>query len=414
MSRERAPFFGARTRRRLARSLLTRSSPVYVQYYVTARCNLACEQCNVIYANADVEEASTEDARRIAENLAAIGTSIVLLTGGEPFLRKDLPEIVRAFGERGIHVRLQTNGAASPAALEACVAAGARDISISLDSLAPELQDSINGGFPRSWERAIRTIALVNRTLPEDAFAALGCVLAPRNLEQVTDVVRFADAIGWYVSLVPAHTTPWSAPMSFRTTDPAVRFPEMLHWRVESVLDEVRAMRDAGSNVYDSDAYLDDVLRYVRGEPVRWRDRNGGVCDSPDLYFAVLPNGDLAVCCDHRLDDSPSLVDRDFPERFWLGDCRARAAAVARVCPGCMFGSFPEMSITARYLRPLLNRTLHFQFGRRRRLVPLAAEEMFSLAAEIRGRNPGAYARPAAPGAMAAAPATAATSDAAP
>ena len=66
----------------LASSVLMRENPLYVQYYVTARWNLRCEQCNVIYANADQEEATTAQARAIAENLAAIGTSIVLLTGG--------------------------------------------------------------------------------------------------------------------------------------------------------------------------------------------------------------------------------------------------------------------------------------------------------------------------------------------
>ena len=43
-------FFSLRTKARLARSILTRDHPVYVQFYVTARCNLECEQCNIIYS----------------------------------------------------------------------------------------------------------------------------------------------------------------------------------------------------------------------------------------------------------------------------------------------------------------------------------------------------------------------------
>ena len=74
--------------------------------------------------------------------MAEIGVCIVLLIGGEPFVRRDLPEIVRAFTEVGIHVRLQTNGLATKQALEACIANGAKDISISLDSLRPGKQDN--------------------------------------------------------------------------------------------------------------------------------------------------------------------------------------------------------------------------------------------------------------------------------
>jgi organic radical activating enzyme len=57
---------------------------LYVQFYVTARCNLTCKQCNIIYANADIGEVSVAQVKAIAANLAAIGTGVVLLTGGEP------------------------------------------------------------------------------------------------------------------------------------------------------------------------------------------------------------------------------------------------------------------------------------------------------------------------------------------
>jgi cyclic pyranopterin phosphate synthase len=73
--------------------------------------------------------------------------AIVLLTGGEPFARKDLSEIIYAFESRGIHVRMQTNGFASEEQIAKAVEAGGRDISISLDSLNPERQDNINGDF---------------------------------------------------------------------------------------------------------------------------------------------------------------------------------------------------------------------------------------------------------------------------
>ena len=52
------------------------------------------------------------DIQRIADNFAKMGVAIILLTGGEPFVRKDLPEIIKAFESRGIHVRMQTNGLA--------------------------------------------------------------------------------------------------------------------------------------------------------------------------------------------------------------------------------------------------------------------------------------------------------------
>ena len=70
---------------------------LYVQFYITARCNLACEQCNIIYSDAKHQEMNIDQINNVAENLKKIGVNIVLLIGGEPFVRKDIHHIVQAF-----------------------------------------------------------------------------------------------------------------------------------------------------------------------------------------------------------------------------------------------------------------------------------------------------------------------------
>ncbi|WIM05124.1 MAG: radical SAM protein [Candidatus Nitricoxidivorans perseverans] len=370
---------------RLAASAFTKASPAYVQFYVTARCNLACEQCNIIYANADQEEVSTEGCRRIAENLARIGTSVVLLTGGEPFIRKDLPRICKAFLDNGIHPRIQTNGFASREQLEAVADVGVRDISVSLDALSPSVQDRINGGFDRSWERTIETIATINEIFPENSFAALGCVLSPSNIGQISDVVRFATEIGWWLSLVPVHVTNPARPRNFRTFDSSLSFkPEELP-RVRAVLDSVKAMRDHGFAVYDSDEYLDDIYRFVAGEPVRWRHRNRNVCDSPFLYFAIQPNGDMAVCCDYRLGESHPVQSPDFVEKYYGDELHREVEAITSSCDGCMYGSFPEISISTRYFISMARRARLFLIdgASRRKLAHYPAGQLFQLAADL-------------------------------
>lgn len=373
---------------RLATSVLTKDQPAYVQFYVTARCNLTCEQCNIIYANADQEEATTEQCFRIAENLAKIGTSVVLLTGGEPFIRKDIVEIAGAFIKNGVHPRLQTNGLATRKQLEDMVRVGAHDISISLDSVVPDLQDTINGAFPKSWMRAIRTISTVNELFPEDSFAALGCVLAPRNIDHIEGVIELATRIGWWVSLVPAHTTPAVTPRGFSTFDPSLKFKPEQFPRVREVLERAKALRNQGMNLYDSDEYLDDIYRFISGEPIQWRRRNGGVCDSPNLYFVVQPNGDMAVCCDYRLPRSYPVHSPDFPSVYRDTRLRAEAHAITSACSGCMYGSFPEISITNRFLAPMLHRAKLFlgKDGHGRRLQRLTADQIADAARDIAAR----------------------------
>ena len=387
-------MFSSLSKLTLARAALLQDAPVYVQFYVTARCNLTCNQCNIIYANSDVRECTIDEIHRIAENFARMGVAIVLLTGGEPFARKDLPEIIAAFQSRGVHVRMQTNGFATEAQVERAIAAGGTDISISLDTLDPGLQDGINGGFSKSWQGAMKAIALFTRLLPrEGSFASLGCVMLPDNVGDIEDVVRFGTAIRWYASLVPVHVTDRMHPRGFRSFDQSIKFLPQDYPVVDQVIERVREMQREGFLLYDSDQYLDDIKRFVRGDPTTWRSRNHGVCDSPNLYFAVLPNGDFSPCCDYRLDRSVSTYSPDFPRTYRDASFRSTVRDVVGRCEGCMYGSYPEMSIAMRFMAAKLQRVRNFFTAPPAKdNWPISYDELLDIAQSIRAES---RARPA-------------------
>jgi MoaA/NifB/PqqE/SkfB family radical SAM enzyme len=381
-------YFTWQQKRRLASSLLLKTSPAYVQYYITARCNLACEQCNIIYADAAAGEMDIDQIRKMADNMAAIGVCIVLLIGGEPFVRRDLPDIVEAFTRVGIHVRLQTNGLARRQDIEACVRNGAHDISISLDSLRPPLQDTINGGFQKSWDRAIEAIAIVNDVFPTNGTAFFGTVLMPRNLDDIPGVIQFATEIGWGVSLVPVHTSSPEQPRGFRTFDDptVVTFRPDQYPAVRRLLDDVKGLRRGGYNVYDSDEYLDDVYRFVTKQPLRWRRRNDDTCDSPNLYFAVAPNGNLKVCCDYELPTAYPTFHPDFPRWYASRAIHQAVYPIAKACDGCMYGSYPEITVSARFLKAIVTRFMYFNVAPPT-LKKLTATELKELARDIVRRS---------------------------
>lgn len=379
-------MFSSLSKLTLAKAAILHDAPVYVQFYITARCNLTCKQCNIIYANSDVRECTINEIHLIAENFARIGVAIVLLTGGEPFARKDLPEIVRAFESRGIHVRMQTNGYASEQQIENVIGAGGKDISISLDSLDSQVQDQINGGFDESWHRALKAIALFTKLLPKErSFASLGCVLQPDNVGAIEDVVRFGTAIKWHTSLVPIHVTDRLHPRGFRTFDQQLKFLPQDFPLVDKLIERVRSMRTEGYLLYDSDQYLDDIKRFVRGEPTTWRDKNHGVCDSPNLYFAILPNGDFAPCCDYRLDKAVSTYAPNFASVYRDVRFRSSVHDVVSRCEGCMYGSYPEMTISMRFMAAKLQRVkTFFSAPPEKDNWPLKYEDLLEIAESIR------------------------------
>ncbi len=84
--------------------------PVVV-WNITRRCNLKCVHC---YAHAkDIpfeNELSTEEGKMLIADLAQFGAPVLLLSGGEPLVRKDLPELAAYAVEKGMRAVISTNG----------------------------------------------------------------------------------------------------------------------------------------------------------------------------------------------------------------------------------------------------------------------------------------------------------------
>jgi len=377
-------MFSSLSKTTLAKAALFQNAPVYVQFYITARCNLTCQQCNIIYANSDVRECTIDEIKKIADNFAEMGVAIVLLTGGEPFARKDLPEIIHAFESRGVHVRMQTNGFASEEQIVKAIEAGGKDISISLDSLKPARQDSINGGFDKSWHKALKTMSLFTKYLPKNgSFASLGCVLQPNNVGDIEDVVKFGSRISWFTSLVPVHVSEYKHPRGFRTFDKNLSFVPSEYNDVDTCIERVRSMKKEGYLLYDSDQYLDDIKRFIRKEPIEWRKFNSNVCDSPNLYFALLPNGELSPCCDFRVNESFPAYEDNFPEVYKSKKLRNAVHEVTKSCDGCMYGSYPEMSIAMRFWAAKIQRIGNFVTKPPKKNWPISYEELIDISNEI-------------------------------
>ena len=62
-------IFNLKQKINLAKQAITKSSPIYVQFYITSRCNLACEQCNIIYADAKHEEMNINQTIIVLNNV---------------------------------------------------------------------------------------------------------------------------------------------------------------------------------------------------------------------------------------------------------------------------------------------------------------------------------------------------------
>jgi len=143
--------------------------PEYLTLYVTSRCNCRCRHC--FYwkeINKNEKELSLEEIRKMSESIGDF--SLLILTGGEPFLRKELPEIAETFCRNNSveNVLIPTNGLATETIaktaselLEKCGNASVV-VNVSVDALEAghDRIRGVKGAFGKAMETFRRLKAL--------------------------------------------------------------------------------------------------------------------------------------------------------------------------------------------------------------------------------------------------------------
>ena len=101
------------------------------------RCNLTCKHCYSISGDVDFPgELTTNEVYKVMDDLKTFGVPVLILSGGEPLLRKDIFEISRRAKEMEFYVGLSSNGTLIDAAMADKVAAIGYDyVGVSLDGI---------------------------------------------------------------------------------------------------------------------------------------------------------------------------------------------------------------------------------------------------------------------------------------
>ncbi|PYO03031.1 MAG: radical SAM domain protein, coenzyme PQQ synthesis protein E [Candidatus Rokuibacteriota bacterium] len=142
---------------------LTQSPSAYTAYSVswnlTQRCNLECAHCYMsAFAGADTRgELSTDECRRVIDEIATVNPNVFLiLTGGEPLLRRDIWDVAAYAAEKRFTTVFGTNGVLlREREARLMRERGVLGASISLDSTDPRKHDAFRH-LPNAWDGAVR------------------------------------------------------------------------------------------------------------------------------------------------------------------------------------------------------------------------------------------------------------------
>lgn len=131
-------------------------APLTVAWEITRACPLRCLHCRAdAQPRRDARELSTAEGLELIADAAAMGTRVLVITGGDPLARPDAFDLLTAVRDSGMHAGFSPSVTPrlTGAALAGAVAAGAATVHLSLDGATAETQDEfrgVRGSFART------------------------------------------------------------------------------------------------------------------------------------------------------------------------------------------------------------------------------------------------------------------------
>ncbi len=173
--------------------------PALISWNLTKRCNLKCPHCYMEAGKKAEKELTTEECIALLDEMQGLGTEMVILTGGEPLLRKDIYDIASEASGRGMWVVMGTNGVllTERVALR-MIECGVRGVAISLDSIDPAKHNAFRGG-PNAWEHSVRALEVCKAVGLE---VLVQTTVMDMNRDEIPRLIDFTRAKGaWSFNL---------------------------------------------------------------------------------------------------------------------------------------------------------------------------------------------------------------------
>jgi heme b synthase len=168
--------------------------PRLVAWEVTRQCKLKCKHCRASAESIPYEnELSTKECFQLLDNIASFVKPIIILTGGEPMLRKDIFEIAKYGGSLGLRMVIAPCGVLiTEESTKLMKESGIKRVSISLDGPTKEDHDSFRG-VDGAFEATIKGIEHLKKAGLE---FQVNTTITKLNYSKISDILKLAIRLG--------------------------------------------------------------------------------------------------------------------------------------------------------------------------------------------------------------------------
>ncbi|UCF50114.1 MAG: radical SAM protein, partial [Thermoplasmatales archaeon] len=250
---------------------------------VTNKCNLSCEHCYRDAGNKARNELNTQEGKYLLDEIALAGFKLMVFSGGEPFLRKDILELTSHAASLGLRPVYGSNGILLTRDLASKIKnAGGSCVAISLHMMGKEKLDKFCG-MKGTFEKSIQAMKNCSEVgLPFQ----INTTVFDRNVEDIEQICDLAKDLGarshHVLFLVPTGRAENIEEETLREKEYEKLIKLILKKRQDLEIDIKPTCAPQFMRIAKQ---MDiDIGRYTRG------------CLAGISYCSIIPNGDVWPC----------------------------------------------------------------------------------------------------------------------
>ena len=277
---------------------------------VTYRCNARCTMCSRYKApSRPDEELSIETIKKLPKMY------FTNITGGEPFIRQDLKDIVRELYKKSDRIVISTNGFFTDRIIDLCEEFPEVGIRISIEGLQ-QTNDEIRGledGYKRGYETLKKLVELKH---PDVGF---GMTVQDRNANDLVPLYKISDELGMEFATASLHNS-----FYFVESKNVIHDRPMVAKNFEELVNDL--LKSNSPKKWFRAYFNHGLINYISGQPRLLP------CDMAFDTFFIDPYGDVMPCNGTKDKEVMGNLNKQSWDELWNSEQAEAVRAKVRHC----------------------------------------------------------------------------------
>jgi len=309
------------------------SYPTDVSIITTYRCQMRCKMC-------DIWENPTDKEREISARELEIlpDFKFVNITGGEPFVRRDLEDIVEVMSRKSDRIVISTSGWHTDRIIRMAEKFPNIGIRVSIEGLAQK-NDELRGR-EGSFDRALRLLLTLKEMGIKDI--GYGCTVSNKNSGDMLWLYKLSRELGMEFATAAFHNSYY-----FHKNDNEITNKDEVIGNFHRLIEEL--LKENTPKSWYRAFFNLGLINYIRGNPRMLP------CEAGTANFFIEPYGDVYPC--NGLEDRywkesmGNIRDVSTFEELWFGEQAEKVRGLVRTCPKNCWMVGTAAPVMKKYIR---------------------------------------------------------------